>query len=401
MKSIELKAGCGIFGLNEHNHFFKDIVAPIQNENNNCELILNFSEITYWDISALLLIIIALDYFQKKSKIEEKNIKYKFYLPQPSNDNLPVEEMTRQDFLMLRSADYLRRWRFYDALYNLVNDPEELFIDSQKNYINCEPKHFYRKGSRDLDGLYEELISLNLVEIRNLVDIALPKEQRKVEKNLIRLSFKEFVDKAVGPILSNRCNIEKDTANSFVTHLLLEGITNCRQHPNATIGMFSLSKFRKDQLILSIIDNGDPITKTIYDFYKINHKEKKLPDKYAFHELSAIEKANILNYATMEGVSRKWLNFSVNQQLEIFDSEYNNEQQIGMGLTHIRNKTVNSFNGNLIITSDGVSIKYKQSNVHNEINFVNYNFPWTGNLLRICIPIVEKSSILLNKNSIS
>ena len=129
------------------------------------------------------------------------------------------------------------------------------------------------------------------------------------------------------------------------------------------------------ELVLCVADNGKSIPSTIFDRFKSDHLA--VPDKfsnrhaaYKSDSLSVVEKGEITYYATLAGVTRK-------------------ESGGGMGLTYIKKDTIDSFAGKLWIVGDGVCSKYSETSDRAPI-VEEWSAPWTGNLLRIALPIVEK-----------
>lgn len=390
----------GFFGLHELHRFFKEDVEKKFESTCDCQLILDFSNVIYWDISALLWLVIALHHFQQRSEAENKSVRFRLRLPQPTSEDSDVGEISSRGRDLLKSADYLRRWRFTEALRNLTDDPNELLVTSQKGYLDGEPRYYYPRMVTGPSGLIEQLISVRLVEVRNLVDFSTPAASRQVKRELVEARLREFIDHAVVPILSNQCGIEMDVANMFVTHLLLEGLENMLQHPNATVGMFSISRIGPDKLVLAIADNGDSICETIYEHYRHTQGNRlsQLPAVYPGHRLDAAILCDLIVHAAKEGVSRKWSSGDADWQEIAFNAELKRRAEIGMGLTHIRDATVGTFKGNLIVATEGVSVTFKTTskNSQKECLFEDVDFQWPGNLLRIQIPVKER---LLTKAS--
>ena len=136
----------GFFGLNELHTFFREKISSYYIANDDINVVLDFSNVIYWDISALLWMVVALDHFQKMSSIDGKKFEFQLLLSQPSKSVNNTEDMTERDKGLLKGADYLRRWKFFDALRNLNDDPSIYFIDEQKSYIDCDPIKYFRKG---------------------------------------------------------------------------------------------------------------------------------------------------------------------------------------------------------------------------------------------------------------
>lgn len=395
-KSLTLRARetRGFFGLSELHKFFKEDVEPKFNSKTDCRLVLDFSKIIYWDISALLWIVVALHYFRNKNIEEKRNLDFRLRLPQPQNLDVPIEKMLSPDRDYVKSADYLRRWRLIDGLRNLADNPDDLLIESQKGYISGEPLYYFPRRIVGPSGLEDQLISLRLVEIRNLVDLAIPQSSREAKAERIETCVKEFMGQAVADILHNQCGIAIDVAHMFVTHLLYEGLENVLQHPNASIGMFSVSRIGADKLVLAIADNGDSICKTIYEHYRRSQTDARvqLPLNYLGRSMLADLRRDIIAYATKEGTSRKLVATEADWQETALGQAIKGASAIGLGLTHIRDGTIRDFKGNLTVVTDGIGVRFTTTSedVNSITHLQDFDFPWSGNLLRIQIQVKEK-----------
>ncbi|MBI4767699.1 MAG: hypothetical protein HY787_24410, partial [Deltaproteobacteria bacterium] len=111
MKKIEISPDIkdGSFGLDELHEFFRKFAVEVKQIQRGEEVIIDLSQITFWDISALLWLIIALDYYQKegqKSADVGTSQKYTLTLrlPQPSISSKTYEQMEKEDLALLKSA---------------------------------------------------------------------------------------------------------------------------------------------------------------------------------------------------------------------------------------------------------------------------------------------------------
>lgn len=368
--------------------FFKDFEKKIDTLDNDSKIVLDFSNVIFWDISALLWLVIALSYYKKNGLPP-----FKLRLPQPSDINIPITKMSDRDIELLRSADYLKRWKFSEALKNITEiatDPLDIIVDEQKEYYSGKPLMFYKASELALGekGLTEELLSLSLVEIRNLVDFT--KQERKIDKAVIDERIDFFIEKAVIPVLVNQCGYDSDLASKFITHLLSEGLENALQHPEATIGMFAISR-KDNKLILTITDNGEPIPKTIYPHYYMQKKDStgNLPEEYTHDKLTGLLKGKIVTHSTMAGVSRKHLSSFKEWEVPYTLRFLKDRPKVGEGLTHIRNSSTQDYNGSLTIYTAGIGVKYTTGADHGDYGstLTTPGFPWPGNLIRIELDI--------------
>ena len=392
----------GCFGLDELHFSFRSFDKAFSKWPMNTNVVIDFSNVTFWDMSALLWSMIAIDYYKKEGA--KRGLKFKIRLPQPSvtdlvfEDSKKLEALSKKDKALLRSSEYIKRWKINSALCNLSDDPKDplqILVDEQKEYfLSSTPVYFYKskKIAPGTNGLAQELLSLNLVEIRNLVDFNSTK--RKISSDLVDDCIDFFINKAVCPVIVNQCNIDSETANKFVTHLLSEGLENALQHPNASIGMFAISRL-ENKLILTISDNGEPIPATIYNHFKINGKYSKeisLPKVYDADRITPQVISLIITHATLAGVSRKELDQIEKMETSQVLRNIRKTPKIGEGLTHIRNATTEDYDGKLTIASSGVNVTYitgSSKGIYGSTT-INRGFVWPGNLIRIELHLKEK-----------
>ena len=358
----------GFFGLTELKTFTLGQIEAYLEEQRDAPVVLDFSHVLIWDVSALLWLTVALHHYKRNS-----GLTFLLKLPQ-SNDNMSQKDRDAYD----RSADYLRRWRFDRGLSCIDADIKTLLVSEQQNYFDpAEPKHFYLSGKIVTEtGLVRSLISRNLAEIKNLSDPDFTGSNAIFPNNITKC-IREFQAERIGDILASQCGIEKRKADLFSDQLLTEALLNVQEHPNASIGLVAISPMgNTNELILSIADNGDSIPQTIYPKYVSD----KNPDSgaasgYNRDGLSTDERAIVADYATKSGITRKTGEEAVNA---------------GMGLTYIKEGSVNTFSGKLTIITDDVHMTYS-GNPDDFPCKKEWRHSWRGNLLRIAIPIKNKT----------
>ena len=360
---IEVKTSSGFFGLNEF-HFLSRSLLPVVMKNKDKQYIFDFTNVEVWDVSILLWLIIGLNFYK------QNGIVFSIRLPM-SNPLMPEDDKIKFD----KSADYLRRWKFDEGLKNITSDIHSLLVPEQENYFDNGPLKYYLPSTKEIlleDGMTANLVSRGLGPIANLVDLS-KSGQKKIENSKITECISAFEKSKIAHILYYKCNIPFLTAKNYVTHLLAEALNNTLEHPNATIGLIAVSVLgAKNELILSVVDNGFSIPSTIYDVFLSNRKISNidydnLPKTYSKKNLKTNDIAVITDYATHPGVTSKKSGVG------------------GYGLTYIKNGT-EDFKGNFDIITDSVRVEY---NYKNEMNFdwIPYKNHWTGNMLRVSIPI--------------
>jgi hypothetical protein len=344
----------GFFGLRQLQKFTETIIEPYALNDTVNLFVLDFSLVKVWDISAVLWLIVGLHHYRQQG--------FRFLLRLPEGKpSMPPSE--RDDFD--QSGDFLRRWRFDKGILNLHPNPDALLISEQRGYFSNGPKRFYLERRVNIKGVLEALISQRLVEIKNLSDIH-TLGPKSISDRIIAECIASFQAARIGDILSAQCEIEKRKADLFADHLLSESLMNVKEHPEATIGMMAISVMGAgNELILAVVDNGCPISETIYSTYA------GFDIEYPGNSLELEERAKITDFATQKGISRK---------------PSKGDEEVGMGLFYIKNDTLDTFGGNFRILTNSLRLKYEGAS-NNEPKKESWPFSWRGNLLRIAIPI--------------
>lgn len=357
----------GFFGLRQLQEFTHNIVEPCSQSEIEETLVFDFSLVKFWDVSVLLWLVVALHHYK------QSGLSFLLRLPEVKPGINQSEVMAFQ-----RSADYLRRWKFDDALSNLSPEPSRLLVPEQEDYFSHdEPLRYYSDRKETMDsGLLESLISRRLLHIRNLAD---PKVfgSGSISNQRITEVISDFQSARMGDILHAQCGINKRDADLFSEHLLTEALLNIREHPDATIGMIAISLLgNAKSLVLCVVDNGRSIPETIFNTYIKNKASTEsignaMNEKYNTETFSLSQRAEIANYATQEGVTCK----------TGIDAS-----GAGMGLHYIKNDTIETFKGKLRIITDRLGLSYQGEN-DSLPQEEDWEHSWKGNLLRITIPI--------------
>ncbi len=363
--TLSVSAPRGFFGMRELRDFTETVIEPYSHTSKGVLFILDFSLIKMWDVAALLWLTIGLHHYRRQ------DLRFLLRLPEPKLGISPKEQEELQ-----KSSDYLRRWRFDVALQNLVRDVDDLLVPEQRGYFSQPQKHYLPSTIRTERGVVESLLSLSLVGIRNLVDIV-TLSPHEVSEKLIAACIAHFQAARMGDILNVQCGIEKRTSDLFADHLLTESLMNLKEHPNATIGMMAVSVMGAGhELILTVADNGDSICATIFDVFC---NSRNIPRcSYNPHELTDTERADIIDFATLPGVTRKSRSVDPGS---------------GMGLTYIKDDVLNTFSGRLRIVSDSVAVRYPAESKKKPYDIESWPHSWKGNLLRIAIPLKKRPEL--------
>ena len=353
----------GFFGLRELQSFAETVMEPYSRAQADTEFTLDFSLVKVWDVSAILWLIAALHHYR------QQGLRFLLRLP---DSHTGMSKKDSDDFQ--KSADYLRRWQFDVGLQNLVADADRLLVPEQRGYFSGEPKRYYPEIKVASDsGVLESLISQRLVGMRNLVD-TFSLDVRGISDTLIAKCITRFQSARMGDILNVQCDIDKRNADLFSDHLLTEGLMNMKEHPDATVGLVAVSIMgNTNELVLALVDNGKSIPSTIYSVYAANEKVngRDLPHHYKKDE--QIRKS-VPKLQTSPRCPESVVRYLTTGK------------DVGMGLTYIKEDTLNTFHGKFRIITDSVSLKY-QGKSTDPYSFEEWPHSWNGNLLRIAIPL--------------
>jgi hypothetical protein len=356
----------GWFNLDALNQFCESQLDQIVERefcknDKNITYLLEFQAVRMWDISALLWLSIALQYYRKQG------LRFKIHLPDVKGD---LDEYQYKS--AAKSADFLRRWNFDIALSH-IDKLDRVLVPEQVEYFENNKLLHYRESDQvySIDGKFEKPLTNKLLSIRDLSTFADEPGQGIISGKKIEDCIVEFHDINVGNILFNQCGLSKEDTESFADHLVGESLLNMKQHPDATSGFLAISRLgSSDKLILVVVDNGESIQSTITDVY--NEKNGKNINKKVLPEGVDWEvRADMLHFATQPFVSSKPTTPGI---------------EIGMGLTYIKEDTVDNFKGDFTIISESVIATYKEDSKRHPC-ISSWNHKWKGNLLRISIPI--------------
>lgn len=352
----------GFFGLSQLQSFTHDVIEGHLDAKEG--VFLDFSAVKVWDVAALLWLVVALHHYRRN-----KGLAFLMQLPEGTHA-LPGDNREALD----KSADYLRRWRFDRALQNIDIDVDRLLVPEQRGYFSPpEPRKYYRDQPVETQpGLLQSLISRRLAEIRSLADAGFG-GSALISPQSISACVREFQAERIGDILAVQCGIEKRTADLFGDHLLTEALLNVQEHPNASVALVGISVMgNTNELILTVVDNGDSIPSTIYERYLKDHgsSSDKRP-AYSRHTMPASDRATIADHATKRGVTRK---------------KGAEAQKAGMGLTYIKEDAVDTFHGKLWIITDSIGLRYKKR-ASDPPERREWYHSWPGNLVRIAVPL--------------
>lgn len=304
------------------------------------EVTFNLSNTTWVDIGALLFSINIMNYLKRKKTF------LKIKLPEGGKGK--------------KVRDFLKRWKFFDALEENVGQKETLIPPEQLHYLNEKQKYYLPSTIRDPYSNVEELLSKDLVEIKSFTDITTEKREVSIEK------IKRYIDTlektTVTPVLKKCLGL--NDVEIFSKNIIKEGLLNTLEHPDATISLLAMSK-EGPNLVIGICDNGKPVPDTIEGAYF-----KKFPKE-------GVSTEKLIDFATLEGIT----------SIEETDKRYISlDTKRGMGLFYLKKDSLR-LGGYLQIRAKNALTTFKTTE-NNEIELKTQNVSqWTGNLIKIFLPL--------------
>ena len=369
-------------------------------------IVVNLSSVRWINIDSLLFLLCVL------GRLKADSTQLTIILPEYEGKWLFNKTDPPECIAVRKVRDYLKRWRFSEALREAVGPLEEVLPSHQERYFDDEAifyrpaTHFNEKGDK------YELLSTLLLEITHMTrgDAG----NRHVSRDVIKQFLQDFSVKGrLKWAVSKAVDRERDLyfAKEFAQTLLWESLINTAEHPNATMSVLSVARSSDDQtFVIAIADNGDPIPNTIAEsFDDVRETRQELyPDSLSQNDLriasridatdkaaSSIttyrENAAATRYATESGTtSLKGQPRSLIGQ-EIFDMEPEEADNFarGLGLFYVKERTI-EFGGTLTIRAGGSEVQFSPDSTKPEGMSTSSRLvsKWPGNLLSICLPIL-------------
>jgi hypothetical protein len=217
----------------------------------------NFANTRWFSASSLILLIIVF-YGLKK---ENKDLDIKITLPTKKNSE-------KDNSSAHKSRDFLKRWKFFDALRFCFGKDTIFFEQDQKEYLVEE--QIYYLPTRDFDefGILKNLYSSQVIEISPFIE---KKEnefyisQNKINRYLANFSEERILsrlDKVIDWGTKKYFN-----SNNIINFCIKEPLSNAFDHASANIGL-ATAQLDNKYFIISIIDNGVGIPATVRRVYK-------------------------------------------------------------------------------------------------------------------------------------
>jgi hypothetical protein len=239
-------------------------IEKFRSEVKNIDFInLNFSNTRWFSINSLLSLINVIDYLKEECKYT----KIKISLPRNINNENKNESESAK-----KARDFLRRWKFFEALRFCFGEDSDFFERDQKEYLVEDQTFYLPRKITDESGNLVELFNSRVIEISPLIE---KKEdgEKYISQGRINRYIANFAEERIINSLKKGINWGKyldgseTKVNDVVNYCIREPLENAFDHAEASIGLIAAQKDAK-YLIISIIDNGLGIPATIEEIYE-------------------------------------------------------------------------------------------------------------------------------------
>lgn len=217
----------------------------------------NFSQTRWFSVSSLLLLIVAIDSLKKK--YGGINIKI----------TLPTEKEGEDSKVAKQARDFLKRWKFFEALRFCFGRDTDFLRQDQIEYLVEDQIYYLPTRRADEEGNLVELFGSRVIEISPLLEKK--GNESFVSQSKINRYLSYFAEERILSGLDKGIDWgEEETfakAKGVINYCIKEPLINAFEHADANIGLVAAQLDRK-YFIISIIDNGVGIPTTIRKIYK-------------------------------------------------------------------------------------------------------------------------------------
>ena len=327
----------------------------------------NLAKVRLIDLGALLYLICILNF------LKAKGLQVNITLPESK------EEATEKDKKAVEKVrDFLKRWRFDDALEENVDMLQNLLPEHQQGYFESPLKHYKPRIETSPEGKIEPLISVRLMEITSLTEIDRKEGRKIVSREKIEEYVKRLNHYTIRPIVAEALDFSDANVEQFSKVLIREGLLNTEEHPNATISLISMVREPSlSYLVIAIVDNGEGIPDTIRNVYENDPDVKKVEIPSDADLIDYAFDSRLIEYATQPMTTSKSARPDPNR---------------GMGLYYLKTLSVD-FGGYMIVRAGDASAQFKKEG--DEIKRSDRRVSkWRGNLIKIFLPLSKTAKSL-------
>jgi Histidine kinase-, DNA gyrase B-, and HSP90-like ATPase len=269
---------------------------------------------------------------------------------------------------------FLIRWKFFDALRNFGDLPENLLSDEQLQRVDDSPRYRQRRGldesGRDSLLFTERLLAISALRLDN----ELPREDQ-VNAYLSRFRDQRILIRA----LTLACGLEHDDADSLLSYIATEGLRNSLDHAKGNYSMVAMQVLDQElaaianqdpALILVIVDDGIGIPRVL--------REAKEEGLITGQDLPADDVSLIEMFASIE-VARDSMIIAASTSQGI----RSDRRRSGMGLFFLRDY-VSKLGGRLTIRSGKGVVQFAEDQEPRRMDFRSES---PGTVVKIEIPL--------------
>lgn len=294
------------------------------------KVVFDWSATYYYDLATILWSLIIFGH------LKNQGCKLKLILPDLEANNTNA----------LRVWSFLKKWKFFDALFDCVEHPANLLPDYQIKWLGV-PSKYSDAYIKDQDGNTQQVDKHGLLNITNFAlkraDNLASAKNTKIEgyENLFRTNL-------VLSALKNLCGWEYGDAEKFVDKVVVECLDNASGH---STGNLVLAAFNIDEknMVFSVADNGIGIPDTLRSAFKTNEK---------FRDLVRKKDSELIIYFTQ----RQMILDSDLIKLAVRKEVTTSPERAGLGLYYCKQKVLEK-GGELRIRSGSACVEFSNKSV--------------------------------------
>ena len=254
------------------------------------KIVFDWSATYYYDLATILWCLIIF------GQLKNQGCQLRLLLPniEPYSENA------------YRVWSFLKKWKFFEALFDCVEHPANLLPDDQIRWLGLPPK-YHTALDTDEDGNVQQVDRSGLLSI---TDFTLKQQDDMIgaETTEIGAYINLFKSNTIVNALKNLCGWEPKEAEIFIDKVVVECLRNASGH---STGNLILAAFNIDEkhMVFSVADNGIGIPDTLRSAFKSNERFRNLVQKkdsdliIYFTQRQMILDSALIRLATRKGVT--------------------------------------------------------------------------------------------------
>lgn len=253
-------------------------------------IIVDWSATYYYDLATILWCLIIFGH------LKNQGCQLKLILPEmePYTDNA------------YRAWSFLKKWKFFETLFDCVEHPANLLPDDQIKWLGVPPK-YHKAFDTDQDGNLQQVERAGLLSITNFA-LKGDEDLARAEDVEVSSYVNMFKSNIVLNALKNLCGWEKNDAEIFIDKVVVECLRNATGHSTGNLVLVAFNIDKKN-MVFSVADNGIGIPDTLRSAFKTNTKFRDLVQKkdsdliIYFTQRQMILDSDLIRLATRKGVT--------------------------------------------------------------------------------------------------